>query len=51
VFQEVLDLIAYALGLKDENFQVRVFAQQEVQALQRNLEREEAQERFEERSW
>ncbi len=37
--------------LKDENFQVRVFAQQEVQALQRNLEREEAQERLEERSW
>ena len=37
--------------LKDENFRVRVFAQQEVQALQRNLEREEAQERLEERSW
>jgi hypothetical protein len=37
--------------LKDKNLQVRVFAQQEAQALQRDLEREEAQERLEERSW
>lgn len=37
--------------LKDENLRVRLFAQQEVQALQRDLEREEAQERLEERSW
>ncbi|MBD1895521.1 hypothetical protein [Coleofasciculus sp. FACHB-129] len=51
VFQEVLDLAAYALGLKDKNLQVWVFAQQVVQVLQTDIEREEAQERLEGRSW
>lgn len=37
--------------LKDENLLVRVFAQQEVQALQTDLEYQEERERLEERSW
>jgi hypothetical protein len=37
--------------LKDESIRVRVFAQQVVQSLQTSLERQEAQERLEERSW
>ncbi len=37
--------------LKDENLLVRVFAQQEVLALQTELEYQEERERLEERSW
>jgi hypothetical protein len=37
--------------LKDEKPQVRVFAQRVVQALQRDLEYQEARQRLEERSW
>ena len=37
--------------LKDENLQVRFFAQQVVQALQRKLEYQEVREKLEERSW
>ncbi len=37
--------------LKDGNLRVRVFAQQEVQALQTDLEYQEDRERLEERSW